>query len=84
MGDDPLLPVCLESKLLQLCLRKNRENPNAQRRFEPNLYAVCTLLIKPLTEAGRLSFAETVNPAGLPIKHFVSHWSARVLSGAKL
>ena len=52
----------------------------AQRRAlkfkcEPNLYTVCTHIIKPLTEARRLSYSETVNPAGLPIEHFVSHWS---------
>ena len=32
------------------------------------------LLIKPLTAADRVSYAELVNPRGLPIDFFISHY----------
>ena len=72
---------CLASKLMQLCKRTNLEKQEAiaagtLRPYEPNLYAVCRLLIKRLTRTEQISYAELVNPEGRTITHFVSHyWS---------
>lgn len=72
VGD--LKPACLPTKLARLCNRFNLRN-RGRTRFEltTNLYAVEALLIRPMTEASRLSLSEVWRPHGCLIEVFISH-----------
>eukprot|EP00928_Gymnodinium_smaydae_P024701 TRINITY_DN19914_c0_g7_i1.p1 TRINITY_DN19914_c0_g7~~TRINITY_DN19914_c0_g7_i1.p1 ORF type:complete len:1695 (+),score=350.87 TRINITY_DN19914_c0_g7_i1:196-5280(+) len=75
VDDAKAKPLLVATKLIRKCNTYNMLHCDSKQKKEPNMYAVDSLITRPLTEEHRLSVAELWAPrGGVPIECFVSHY----------